>query len=233
MVWKSLSLHSSRSFDGQGPPLWHDRDSVSICHRLISVTVGWGTGRFCNRMFSDLLQSRNAAQCHKYNAALQVWNTLSQCALNSQRSTVSNRNLCALFSFSPLCTFKCHNVLETIAIYVLCSGLGMLLPEADWWEFSGCASWHNRSLPRSVNLANFLLMLPILPDLPQNCQIWQYCQFCTNVASIVKLAQYCQYWQFCTNIAKMINFAPMHCNVTNLAAHHTIGKYMLLLVTFP
>ena len=156
--------------------------------------------------------------------------TMSQCASNLQRSTVSNRNLCELLCASPLCTFKCHNVLETIAIYVLCSGLGMLLPEADWWEVSGCASWHNRSLPRSVNLANFLLMLPILPDLPQNCQIWQYCQFCTNVASIVKLAQYCQ---FCTNIAKMINFAPMHCNVTNLAAHHTIGKYMLLLVTFP
>ena len=52
-----------------------DRDSVSICHRLISVTVGWGTGRFCNRMFSGTWLTWNSQRTASYCIASQseVW----------------------------------------------------------------------------------------------------------------------------------------------------------------
>ena len=116
-MWsESLSLYIALVVLMDRDPLC-DRDPVSICHRLISVTVGWAP-------------ADSATGCSQTCFKLAMC-TMSQCASNLQRSTVSNRNLCALFSCSPLCTFKCHNVLETIAIYVLCSGLGMLLPEAD------------------------------------------------------------------------------------------------------
>ena len=110
LIFGTECVSCSCSFDGQR--LCVNVSQVNICNCWM------GHRQILQQDVLRLALNSQCAQC-------------AQCASNLQRRTVSYCNLCALFSFSPLCTFKCHNVLETIAIYVLCSGLGMLLPEAD------------------------------------------------------------------------------------------------------